>query len=56
MAKKASSKKLSDLSIKRARPESEEEVRGGKTKFTLGSQATLKSASARASARRKRPD
>ncbi len=58
MAKKASSRKLSDLSIKR-RPEAED-VKGGKTKFTLGSQATLKTASARvsarASARRSRPD
>ncbi len=57
----AKAKKLSDLSIKRARPESSEEVKGGKTKFTLGAHgsmksATIKTASARASARRSRPD
>lgn len=53
----AKSRKLSDLSIKRARPDSEE-VKGGKTKFTLGTAGTLKAASvkvarARSSARAK---
>ncbi len=52
MAKKASSRRLGDL-VKRARPEAGEDVKGGKSKFKS---ATIKSASARASARRSRPD
>ncbi len=40
----AKSRKLSDLSIKRGRPEAGE-VKGGRTKFTLGTNATLKKAS-----------
>lgn len=55
MAKKASSRRLGDL-VKRARPESGEETKGGKTKFTLGAHGSVKSASARARARRSRPD
>lgn len=51
----AKARKLSDLSIKRGRPEASE-VKGGRTKFTLGTNATMKkasvkTASARASAR-----
>lgn len=43
----AKSRKLSDLSIKRARPEAGE-VKGGKTKFTLGTNATMKKATIKA--------
>lgn len=43
----AKSRKLGDLSIKRGRPEAGEEIKGGKTKFTLGTAATLKSATLR---------
>lgn len=55
MAKKASSRRLGDL-VKRARPETSEETKGGKTKFTLSPHGAVRSASARAKARRSRPD